>query len=90
MHDLDFAEYMNLSREKHTLLVDTTLRALRTSFGLFNTVLVLILLKPFHEPILKTLVRVREKMQNIRVWTMKITSSAKAPQTVNIAAELND
>ena len=31
--------------------IDTALRALRLSYGFVNTILVLILVKPFHEPL---------------------------------------
>ena len=37
---------------RRELNIDSGLRALRLSYGAVNTILVLILLKPFHEPIL--------------------------------------
>ena len=52
MSDAQFDPALNRKLQKETLS-DNGLRALRMSFGFWNTIVVLILMKPFHEPILK-------------------------------------
>ncbi|XP_075253379.1 uncharacterized protein LOC142345283 [Convolutriloba macropyga] len=51
------AEYWSSQREKHNLLVaysvaEPILRILKMSFGFVNSILLIILIKPFHEPLI--------------------------------------
>ena len=56
-----------MEEEGKIVYIDTALRGLRFSFGLVNTILVFILVKPFQEPIfnIKNWVQAKLSRQNI-------------------------
>ena len=85
----DYAANIQSSFEneaKH-IIVDLVLRVLRMSFGILNTVLVLILLKPFHEPILKFLHKMRKTLKNIYCFFVKIFANAETTRKTADTAE---
>ena len=46
--------------------LDVSLRTLKISFGFVNSVILIILIKPFHEPILRAIGKLSEKLKTIR------------------------
>ena len=69
------------------IMVDLILRALRNSFGILNTVRVLILLKPFHEPIVKLLQKVQKTLKSIHCFFVKIFATAEITREATDPAE---
>ena len=45
----------------HEFIVEAVLRALKLSYGFVNSLVVIILVKPFHEPVLKVLRKCRSR-----------------------------
>ena len=64
-------------RDNQTVLVDLILRVLRMSFGILNTLLVLIMLKPFHAPILSILRKIRSSLKSIYCFFVRIFAIAE-------------
>ena len=79
-YSLHFTEWHEKSKDKSVemmtavFMVDTFLKTLKLSFGFFNSAILIVLIKPFYLPLIKSIKTIVKKMKNLKDKLIKFLS----------------